>query len=165
MPPKRCGAKSAGAPKAAAKAVASSGSASSSSRSVSSSSGALAELAQASGNKAIQVTQDIDTLIQQQKDMRAHRRKVAQDLKNAKKKKTGRLQKRARLLTTEDLLTVVALREKDNFNVAEMFGASQSTEEDPEEGSGGADEAQLQDAAPGERDRSPVSNTGAAPPS
>jgi hypothetical protein len=164
MAPKRCGAKAAGAPKAAAKAVASSGSASSSSRSVSSSSGALAELAQASGNKAIQVTQDIDTLIQQQKDMRAHRRKVAQDLKNAKKKK-GRLQKRARLLTTEDLLTVVALREKDNFNVAEMFGASQSTEEGPEEGSGSADEAQLQDAAPGERDRSPVSNTGAAPPS
>ena len=53
-------------------------------------------------------------MIQQQKDMRAHRRKVAQDLKNAKKKKQ-RLQKRARLLTTEDLLTVVALREKDHL--------------------------------------------------
>ena len=96
--------------------------------------------------------------------MRTHRRKVAQDSKNAKKKKQ-RLQKRARLLTTEDLLTVVALREKDHFNVAEMFGASQSTEDGHEEGSGSAEEAQLQDAAPGEGDRIPVANTGASLPS
>ena len=59
----------------------------------------------AGGTKANQVTETIDSLIQERKDLRAHRRKLAQDLKNAKKKKS-RLQKRARLLSTEDLLTV-----------------------------------------------------------
>ena len=102
-------------------------------------------------------------MIQQQKDLRAHRRKIATDLKNAKRKKS-RLQKRARLMSTEDLLTVVALREKDNFNAESLLGASQSTEGEPDE-DGGSDEEEegLQDAEPGERDGSPVVNTGASP--
>ena len=154
-------AKAEASPKAAARASdAASGSASTSSRSIASSSGSLAELAKAGGSKAIKVTEDIDSLIQQQKDQRAHRRKIAQDLKNAKKKKQ-RLQKRARLMSTEDLLTVVALREKDNFNADELFGDSQANEDDPDDGShdleGG--EPNLRDAEPVAREGSPVANT------
>ena len=84
------GAQAHASPKAATRASnGASGSASSSSRSVASSSVSLAELAKAGGSKAIKVTEDIDTLIQQQKDMRAHRRKLAQDLKNAKKRSSA----------------------------------------------------------------------------
>jgi hypothetical protein len=87
------------------------------------------DLAQAGGNRAIQVRQDIDSLLQQQKDMRANRRKLTQDLKNAKKKK-ARLQQRARLLTTEELLTVVALREGNNYKAANLYGGSQDGDSD-----------------------------------
>ena len=67
-------------------------------------------------------------------------------------------------MSTEDLLTVVALREKDNFNADDLFGASQSTEGEPAEDGGSAEEEeQLQDAEPGERDRSPVVITAASP--
>ena len=70
--------------------------------------------------------------MKQQEEMRAHRRKLAQDLKNAKRKKQ-RLTKRARLLSTEDLLTVVALREGPGFDAGNVFGAAQSTgREDPD---------------------------------
>ena len=40
---------------------------------------------------------------------------MANEVKNAKRRRS-RLTKRARLLTTEDLLTVVALRESDRAN-------------------------------------------------
>ena len=61
---------------------------------------------------AERVTSDIENLIETQKAMRLERKKVAQELRNAQKKR-ARLKQRARLLSTEDLLTVVALREKD----------------------------------------------------
>lgn len=44
--------------------------------------------------------------------MRLERKRIAQDLRNAQKKR-ARLKNKARLLSTEDLLTVVALREQD----------------------------------------------------
>ena len=91
--------------------------------------------------------------------MRAHRRKLAQDLKNAKKKK-NRLQKRARLLSTEDLLTVVAWREKDNYNAAELFGAARPDGEESEEEPGSDGEPPLEDA--GEEARSPADVAGAS---
>ena len=50
-------------------------------------------------------------------------------------KKKLRLQKRARLMSTEELLTVVALREKANFNADELFPGSQANQDDPHEGS------------------------------
>ena len=89
-------------------------------------------------------------MIQSQKEQRAHRRKLAAELKNAKKRK-ARLQKRARLLSTEDLLTVVALREGSGFDASTLFTASQTTreggppgedEEDPALSDGAAREAQ-----------------------
>ena len=92
--------------------------------------------------------------------MRAHRRKLAQDLKNAKKKK-NRLQKRARLLSTEDLLTVVALREKDNYNAAELFGAARPSRKESEDEEGSDAEQALEDAIVGEEARSPAEVAGA----
>ena len=76
-------------------------------------------------------------------------------------KKKLRLQKRARLMSTEDLLTVVALREKENFNADELFGDSQAHEDDPDDGSQDLpeDEPNLRDAEPQERQDSPVANT------
>ena len=101
----------------------------SSSGAASSSSGSLAQLARSGSSKAQQVTSDIETLIELQKEQRAHRRKLAADLKNAKKRK-ARLQKRARLLSTEELLTVVALREGSSFDASELFPDSQPPRED-----------------------------------
>ena len=72
--------------------------------------------------------------------MRAHRRRVALDLKNAKKRK-ARLHKRARLLSTEDLLTVVALREGTGFESGSLFTSSQSTREGSPAGEGATDAA------------------------
>ena len=76
--------------------------------------------------------------------MRAHRRKLAADLKNARKKKQ-RLQQRARLLSTEDLLTVVALREGDNFNPAGLFSGSEAADPEHEEPAAGSEEDALHD--------------------
>ena len=77
------------------------------------------------------------------------------------KKKKQRLQKKARLMSTEDLLTVVALREKEHFNADELFGDSQANEDGPDEGSQdlGKDEPNLRDDEPEEREGSPVVNT------
>ena len=128
MAPKRAATKTASSPKAKATPA---GGESDATTSTASSSGSnhLHDLAQAGGNRAIEVRQDIDSLLQQQKDMRANRRKLTQDLKNAKKKK-ARLQQRARLLTTEELLTVVALREGNNYKAANLYGGSQDGDSD-----------------------------------
>lgn len=58
------------------------------------------------------MTSAIENLIEEQKAMRLERKRIAQDLRNAQKKRS-RLKTKARLLSTEDLLTVVALRERD----------------------------------------------------
>ena len=64
-------------------------------------------------------------------------------------------------MSTEDLLIVVALREKDNFNADELFGASQANEDDHDQGSQDVEEEEpeLRDAEPEERVRSPAANT------
>jgi hypothetical protein len=128
MAPKRAATKTASSPKAKA---APAGGEPDATTSTASSSGSnhMHDLAQAGGNRAIQVRQNIDSLLQQQQDMRANRRKLTQDLKNAKKKK-ARLQQRARLLTTEELLTVVALREGNNYKAANLYGGSQDGDSD-----------------------------------
>ena len=84
MAPKRASTKTASSPKAKA-APAAGAAQTTTSTAISSGSVSLAELAQAGGNRAIEVREDIDSLLDQQKDMRANRRKLAQDLKNAKK--------------------------------------------------------------------------------
>lgn len=75
------------------------------------------------------------------------------------KKKKQRLQKRARLMTTEDLLTVVALREKANFNADAVFGNSQANEDGVDSQDLGEDEPNLRDAEPEEREGNPVVNS------
>ena len=55
---------------------------------------------------------EIDELLAAQRRAREEKKKLANEVKNAKRRKQ-RLTKRARLLSTEDLLTVVALRESE----------------------------------------------------
>ena len=55
---------------------------------------------------------EIDELLATQKRAREEKKRLANEVKNAKRRKQ-RLTKRARLLSTEDLLTVVALRESE----------------------------------------------------
>ena len=94
-------------------------------------------------------------MIELQKEQRAHRRKLAADLKNAKKRK-ARLQKRARLLSTEELLTVVALREGSSFDASELFPDSQTPrEESPARGSN--EDPDLGDGAAREEEENPGS--------
>jgi hypothetical protein len=52
----------------------------------------------------------VERLIQQQKEVRAERKRVAAELKNAVRRKQ-RLKHRARLLSSEDLLSVMNMRE------------------------------------------------------
>ena len=99
MAPKRTAkAKAKGAACGAASSAPASGSACSSASSVASSSGSLAQLAQlpqSGGSEAIEVTSDIENLIQQQKQMRNNRRKLAQELKNANHRSSASIKKLA----------------------------------------------------------------------
>ena len=69
-------------------------------------------LAATGETRARQVTQTIDDLLAAQKRARDEKKRLANEVKNARRRR-ARLTKRARLLTTEDLLTVVALRERE----------------------------------------------------
>ena len=63
---------------------------------------------------------DIENLLGQQKAMRLGRKRLAQDLRNAQKKRK-RLKHKVRLLSTEDLLTVVAqLKKKERGSQTEL---------------------------------------------
>ena len=126
MAPKRAASFVAKAAKA--KAAPSGGAATSSSSSGNQRPATFAELAQTGSERATEVTTNIEDLIQEQKDLRASRRKLAADLRNARRKK-ARLQQRARTLSTEDLLTVVALREEQ---AAQAAVARASQEEEPQ---------------------------------
>jgi hypothetical protein len=55
---------------------------------------------------------DIERLLDEQKKLRQEKRAVAKDLKNAQKRRR-RLKHRARLLSNDDLLTVISLREAE----------------------------------------------------
>ena len=63
------------------------------------------------------VRDDIEALVQEQRRIRAERKRVAADLKNAQRRQT-RLKHRARLLSSEELLKVVALREQEKASKA-----------------------------------------------
>ena len=58
------------------------------------------------------VSADITRLQAEQKRVREERKRVANELRNAQKRKQ-RLKHRARLLSSEDLMTVIAMRETD----------------------------------------------------
>ena len=115
-------------------------------------------LAATGESKARQVTSEIDELLAAQKRAREEKKKLANEVKNAKRRKQ-RLTKRARLLSTEDLLTVVALRESEraaretasraNDNSDELVASERSgNEEGPPDAAeaSGAAEPVLQDA-------------------
>ena len=130
-------------------------------RSQASSSGSardIVAMAASGESRANRVTSHIDELLAAQKRGREEKKRLASEMKNAKRRK-GRLTKRARLLTTEDLLTVVALRETDRAareHTSETDGgrnelvASEhsANEEGPDDaaGAGRAASPELQDA-------------------
>ena len=104
------------------------------------------------------MTSEIDELLAAQKRAREEKRRLANEMKNAKRRKQ-RLTKRARLLSTEDLLTVVALRESERAAREHASRANDTSDElvasersDNEEGppdaaeASGAAEPVLQDA-------------------
>ena len=101
---------------------------------------------------------EIHELLAAQKRTREEKKRLALEVKNAKRRKL-RLTQRARLLTTEDLLTVVALRESERAAHENASRANDTSDElvasersDNEEGppdvaeAGGAAEPELQDA-------------------
>ena len=115
-------------------------------------------LAATGESKARRVTSEIDELLAAQKRAREEKKRLANEMKNAKRRKQ-RLTKRARLLSTEDLLTVVALRESEraarenasraNDNSDELVASERSgNEEGPRDAAeaSGAAEPVLQDA-------------------
>ena len=67
---------------------------------------------------------EISRLQKEQKRVRDERKRVSQELRNAQKRKQ-RLKHRARLLSSEDLMTVIAMRETDGVvrRVAETAAA------------------------------------------
>ena len=115
-------------------------------------------LAATGESNARQVTLEIDELLAAQKRAREEKKRLANEVKNAKRRKQ-RLTKRARLLSTEDLLTVVALRESERAVRENASRAHDTSDElvasgrsDNEEGppdaaeASGAAEPVLQDA-------------------
>ena len=108
----------------------------------------LAALAARGTTTAKKVNSDIEELLVAQKKVRDDRKRLATEVKNARRRR-NRLTKKARLLTTEDLLTVVALREGDR--VADLVGgAAADADADAEGGEspsdGGADDAGMHGA-------------------
>ena len=89
-----------------------SGTATAASTASSSAEGDIVALAASGVTRAKQVSAEIDRLLQAQKDARAEKKRLAAAVKNAHRRRS-RLAKSARLLSTEDLLTVVAMRETE----------------------------------------------------
>ena len=94
---------------------------------------------------------EIDELLAAQKRTRQEKKRLANEMKNAKRRKQ-RLTKRARLLTTEDLLTVVALREseraaRDNASRAHATSDELVASERSDNEEGPADAAEASEAA------------------
>ena len=93
------------------------------------------------------MTSQIDDLLLAQKRAREEKKRLANEVRNAKRRRQ-RLTKRARLLTTEDLLTVVALRESDRAARENTSRTNEASDElvasehsDNEEGQADAAEA------------------------
>ena len=138
MPPKTAAA-SAGA--AARASPFPSGAAAAASSASSSGGGAIVALAATGEARAKQVGDEIVDLLQAHKQARERKKRLAADLKNARRRRS-RLTKRARMLSTEDLLTVVALRESDRAarsSAATPAVLADAAVEDMEDGAGGED--------------------------
>ena len=88
--------------------------------------GSLAAMTALGASRANQVSKDIENLLLAQRKAREEKKRLANAMKNARRRRS-RLTKRARLLSTEDLLTVVALREADRS--ARAVGAASVTED------------------------------------
>ena len=71
----------------------------------------LTELATRGQTKAAKFTAELDELIAEQRKAQKAKMEVNKQIRN-QRRKTSRLKKRARLLSNEDLLTVVAMRSK-----------------------------------------------------
>ena len=97
---------------AAAASALPSGAAAAATAASSSSAEAFAVLAATGSRRAKEVSADIEDLLRAQKRAREEKRRLQADLKNARRRR-NRLTKKARQLSTEDLLTVVAMREAD----------------------------------------------------
>ena len=85
-------------------------------------------LAATGESKARRVTSEIDELLAAQRRACEEKKKLANEVRNAKRRKQ-RLTKRARLLSTEDLLTVVALRESERAARANASRANDTSDE------------------------------------
>ena len=84
--------------------------ASSSSGAASSNGAAIAMSVAESAGKADELTEQILRLQNEEKEMRANKKRLQADLRNAKRKKT-RLTKRAKLLTDSDLFQIMQMRD------------------------------------------------------
>ena len=84
--------------------------ASSSSGAASSNGAAIAISVAESAGKGDELTEQILRLQNEEKEMRANKKRVQADLRNARRKKT-RLTKRAKLLTDSDLFQIMQMRE------------------------------------------------------
>ena len=67
------------------------------------------------------MNEQIERLLLEQKRVKEERKRVAQELKNAQRRRK-RLKHRARLLSNEDLMRVMALREQENAAKASKEG-------------------------------------------
>ena len=85
----------------------------------------------------LNLKQQIEVLKAQQLGMKKQRKQVAKELRNAVKKK-NRLQKRARMLTNEDLAAVMLLRSQAAS--ASSCGAAPATGSATTEANGGEEE-------------------------
>ena len=84
--------------------------ASSSSGAASSNGAGIASSVEQSAGKEDELTEKILRLQNEEKEMRANKKRLQADLRNAKRKKS-RLTKRARLLTDSDLFQIMQMRE------------------------------------------------------
>lgn len=69
------------------------------------------------------VADEIDKLLSDQKKVKDERKRVSSELKNAQRRQK-RLKHRARLLDTDDLLRVIAIRSQEDAKKAEKAAAA-----------------------------------------
>ena len=92
------------------------------------SAGRFCQLATTGAQRADESQASIGRLLEQQKEARLKKQQLTKDIRNERRKR-NRLTKKARLLTTEDLLQVIAMRERDA-----VMEAQQPERSDPETG-------------------------------
>ncbi len=76
---------------------------------------------------AAAMNSDIDRLLAEQKRIKDDKKRVAQDLKNALRRRK-RLKHRPRLLSSDDLVRVMALREAENAAKAQRASAASASQ-------------------------------------